>query len=432
MPVDSSVFNNIHSFQDYNMANQDFLARQQAANIAAQQQSSVLKGQALYAAAQTGDQGTYSAALQKLSQNGIDVSDVPQDVATGTKYAEGLRQAQSPLGTLLNAASKLDANQIAANTAAGKSSDPNAIAGAVLTGKALSTTIPQPSPQTITPAQGNALPPSAFTASLTNPQPLAANSDNLDTVLQTTVNPQNATTPLPLSNAPEFIPPKSDPNKTQAANQAAYQQALDAFNTNNKAALAGSVTTAEENAKKNVLQDTGALGSKDILRLYGKLGNEAPNVPGGIANNLWADLTNAANSPSQGAINRGTYDADLNNLYLATIRSLAGTGRVQKAELDKIAEAAPKDSDSTDVKISKANAHLEDYNQRMVDMGFNPSTGQRLAQGEQPQLVPQVPTPGNQSMGQLPVIQNPQDPQFDKLQSGSKFIGPDGIMRVKH
>lgn len=160
------------------------------------------------------------------------------------------------------------------------------------------------------------------------------------------------------------------------------------------------------------------------------MGDEAPKVPGGIISNLGADISNAANAPTDGAINRGAYEADLNNLYLATIRSLAGTGRVQKAELDKIAQAAPKPTDATAVKISKANAHLEDYNQRMVDMGFSPATGQRLAAGEQPQLVPQIPTPGKQSS--IPTISSPSDPEFEKLPSGAQFTGPDGVVRIKH
>ena len=109
MPVDPSVFNNIKTYQDYKNA-QDAVdlqraqvgAQLQGANIDALTKQNLLKGQYLSAAAGTGDQGTWDATRQKLGGLGIDVSDVPPDVATGTQYANSLKIAQSPYGALIN------------------------------------------------------------------------------------------------------------------------------------------------------------------------------------------------------------------------------------------------------------------------------------------------------------------------------------------
>ncbi len=110
MPVDPSIFNNIHTFQDYNIANQDFLAKQKAAQLDAASKSNILATQVLSGAT---DQPTYEAAKQQLSSLGVDTSQYAPDFATGTQQAQQARLAQSPLGTLLNAGLKSQSNQIA-------------------------------------------------------------------------------------------------------------------------------------------------------------------------------------------------------------------------------------------------------------------------------------------------------------------------------
>ncbi len=89
--------------------------------------------------------------------------------------------------------------------------------------------------------------------------------------------------------------------------------------------------------------------------------------------------------PTSGSIAQGQFDADLNNLYLATIRSLKGTGRVMEQELNKIAESAPKATDSMEVKIAKAKAHMAYYSDRMKSLGYDPSQGLGGGQPAQPQ-----------------------------------------------
>lgn len=151
MPVDASIFNNIHSYQDYNMANQDFLARQKAAQLDAATKANVLKAQVVGAGAGSGDQSTYTKAVQSLQQMGIDTSDVPPDINGGVGYANAAINAQKPYA-LGNAQIKAIGANAAGIAALGSQSDA-AAAG-------LSIPIPAGA---ITPAQARTLPPSAFT-----------------------------------------------------------------------------------------------------------------------------------------------------------------------------------------------------------------------------------------------------------------------------
>jgi hypothetical protein len=127
-----------------------------------------------------------------------------------------------------------------------------------------------------------------------------------------------------------------------------------------------------------------ARSNQDIVNMYGKLQQDAQNTPSGMVESGIARASNVLNMPTQGAVNQATFDADLNNLYLATIRSLKGTGRIMEQELVRIAESAPKATDSNEVKIAKAQAHMQYYTDRMKTLGFDPTTGTPLG----PQLGP--------------------------------------------
>lgn len=128
----------------------------------------------------------------------------------------------------------------------------------------------------------------------------------------------------------------------------------------------------------------------DIVGLYNRLKADAQTTPGGLIGSGIASLSNLMNTPTQGALAQAKFDADLNNLYLATIRSLKGTGRVMEMELDKIGEAAPKATDSNAVKMIKAQTHMEYYQQRMHSLGYDPTTGQPSQGGNIP--IPPVPS----------------------------------------
>lgn len=146
------------------------------------------------------------------------------------------------------------------------------------------------------------------------------------------------------------------------------------------------VIQQKERATKRGAQDVEdtvqARGTQDVIGIYNKLKSEANDAPSGLGENIWADVTNAANNPSKGAVARGAYDADMNNLYLGMIRSLKGTGRVMQAELDEIKNAQPKATDSLAVKQSKIEAHMKYYTNRMTELGYDPATGNALGNNQ--------------------------------------------------
>lgn len=416
MAVDPNVFNNIHNFQDYNIANQTFMAQQQAAQIDAATKQNVLKAQIVGAGAGSGNQDTYTKSLQQGASLGLDMSDVPADINGGVGYANAAINAQKPYA-LGNAQIKAIGANAAGISALG--SQPDAAAAGlqvnVPTGAIppVGGALPQIAP---TIQQATTQPPSAFTQANVAPQALP----NVPSVVK---NPQpNATAgsgalladmnggtgdapAAPLANttlpAPNAVPPQ--PVKQSLESPANFNARLSAWQAlpEVKAADAGATTAATSAAESANKRKDQALGNQDIIRLYTKIGQEAPSVPGGVVQNVGANLANAANVPSDAANNRGTFDADINNLFMATIRSLAGTGKVQRTELQQMEGALPKQNDPSGVKISKANAHLDDYNHRMVDMGFDPSTGQPLQAGQQPQMVPPIPIPGKAGAGKV-------------------------------
>lgn len=120
------------------------------------------------------------------------------------------------------------------------------------------------------------------------------------------------------------------------------------------------------------------LSTGDIVGLYGQLKKDAQTTPSGAISSSIASLSNKMGAPTEGAKSQAQFDADLNNLYLATIRSLKGTGRVMEQELIKIGESAPNNNDSNEVKMIKAQAHMDYYTRRMQELGYDPTTGQPL------------------------------------------------------
>lgn len=173
---------------------------------------------------------------------------------------------------------------------------------------------------------------------------------------------------------------------TEAAQQAQKQN------------FAGGISQQTEMGKNRAENLQQGIATNDIVGLYSKLQTDAKTAPSGYLQSQAARAANAMNMPTKGSVAQATFDADLNNLYLATIRSLKGTGRVMEQELNKISEAAPKSTDSMPVKIAKAQAHMAYYQQRMQSLGFDPSTGQ--PQGAAPGGIAPPPTPDqiNQQM----------------------------------
>lgn len=184
-----------------------------------------------------------------------------------------------------------------------------------------------------------------------------------------------------------------------------------------KQQFAGPIAQQTEMGKNRAENIQQMIPTGDIVGLYGKLQQDAQSAPSGMLASGMARGANLLGMPTQGSIAQAKFDADLNNLYLATIRSLKGTGRVMEQELVKIGEAAPKATDSMDVKIAKAQAHMAYYQNRMKELGFDPNTGRPDNQGG----IPNPPTPDQinsqmQQQGGATHRYNPATGQLEQIQ----------------
>lgn len=193
-----------------------------------------------------------------------------------------------------------------------------------------------------------------------------------------------------MAKAGAFKPPKTATGGNRIEDKL-YQDALSRGMTPQEAAQeaakykragateAYDVAKAKQAGKSSSDLGAVALGAKDVLNNYSKLKTDAENAPSGALESGVATISNLANMPTKGAIAQGTFDADVNNLFLATIRTLKGTGRVMQTEIENIQNAAPKNSDSKEVKQAKIDSHMMYYKKRMEDLGFDPDTGKPVS-----------------------------------------------------
>lgn len=152
--LDTNVFDKIKSVQDYSRAADDFQLRKQLAQqqvltggIDAASKANIYSTQLLSGAA-AGGQGAYDQARQHLQSQGIDTSQYAPDVQTAAQQLQAARLAQSPLGTLVNAAGQIDTRNLAYGTASGTlPNDPNAVVKQVLTGGGFGVGAPAPQSQ---------------------------------------------------------------------------------------------------------------------------------------------------------------------------------------------------------------------------------------------------------------------------------------------
>lgn len=248
MAVDLSVYQNQHTLGDYMQRNQAFNMEQQAAGIDAQMKKNIYATQVLSAAAATGSQDAWNQGLSYLHQNGIDVSNWSPNVQIGQQQAQAARLAQSPLGALLNAGSKMDANsdQVAIAGGVMPQGGGNAIVNSLLKSGSLTGGVPvqlpqsspQPSQQNVSPPplystpqsltleeqgaipQGAAVGGAPLSATMNNKIASSLTEDQLPPVMQQAISAQKQTS---------FTPPPKDPTETQAAYQARVQNAFQAW-----------------------------------------------------------------------------------------------------------------------------------------------------------------------------------------------------------
>lgn len=201
---------------------------------------------------------------------------------------------------------------------------------------------------------------------------------------------------------------QQNPNATPQQVYATLKQAKDAglfeqmktpnmrTGQNDKVAEAGAIAQAKSDVKSAASMKEVALGTKDVLNNYNKLLKDSDKAPSGVLESGLASAANLANMPTEGSTAQGTFEADINNLFLATIRTLKGTGRVMLSEINAIKEAVPMKTDSNAVKMAKIKSHMDYYKTRMQDLGYNAETGDKLQENtgttESPQPTAQPPS----------------------------------------
>lgn len=218
MPVDGSIFNNIHSFQDYNMANQKFLAEQQAAQLDSATKANVLKAQLVGGAAGSGDPVALAAVKQHLGTLGIDASDVPDDIPSAIGWANASINAQKPYA-LGNAIAKAVGVNAAGISALGSAADA-AAGGLSIPVPTGAVTPPMQSGSQVPPAQSVASP-RVITPPVTNGMTPAYKAGATDAIF---VNPTPPGTPIAGDNTAPLTPlpsgaPQSSPSVSAAPPQ---------------------------------------------------------------------------------------------------------------------------------------------------------------------------------------------------------------------
>lgn len=257
--LDTGVFDRQKSLIDQTRLQDDFNLKKAAAlqslasgGIDAQSKANIFKTQLLSGAA-AGGQQAYDTARANLAANGIDTSEFAPDVATASGQLSAARQAQSPLGTLLNAGLKAEGNLNSATTAMGGTAGAAAI-------DPLSAAIAKSFTNTIAPGSAPAAAPAQASAPLTAagdsapiitqapdqgsvqiPAKPVANNIPIDSTAPVIAIGQPGapiSTPQPAAGAiPAFVPPAYDPTLTQAANQAKIENARKDYETNNMPAI---------------------------------------------------------------------------------------------------------------------------------------------------------------------------------------------------
>lgn len=350
MAFDANPFANLKTFADYQKADQAFqlqkAAQQQAlqsGGIDAASKSNIYATQVLSGAV-AGGQPAYDQAKQGLNQMGIDTSNWAPDVETGAQQAQAARLAQSPLGSLLNAGLKGEANNIAATQAmgsvtGGQQLDPlsQSLMGKIGLGAAQAS---QP------PIQSNVVP--APKTAMTAPQQSAALSDIYSAPPEATTNVMpNATANTPASSIPRFNPPAQQQGETNQAYNQRVQTAFEAYKADpnyvqaNAAAAASGKDQAEANkaaigAGANYDQVVQTInGIKDLVNSPAGLPQDRGFIPASTQAKLSQNIggTTLGNvlgiAPQAQADNENAFTKLNEAQTIGAIKELASTGQIR-------------------------------------------------------------------------------------------------------
>lgn len=271
--MDTNPFANLHSYGEY--ANAYRAANQTAAaqDLDMANKSNIYATQVLSAATGTGNQDIYNTALQHLNDRGIDITGWAPDVQTAAQQTQAARLAQSPIGALFNAGSKMDANANSVALAGGvlPAGGGNGIVNNLLKTGALTGGVPVTLPS----AQATSSPNGSFQTALANPTldpnaaPVAPAAVKPNPAQLAAANTTDAMfggasqTPTVATPAASFQPPPKDPNETMAAYNARVNQAFEQYKAD--PAYTAKVAAATDQAKEGVKLKTGAEASQEIF-----------------------------------------------------------------------------------------------------------------------------------------------------------------------
>lgn len=368
MALDTNVFDKIKTYSDYQKADQDFqlrkaLAQQQiqTGGIDAASKANIYATQLLSGAA-AGGQGPYDQARQNLNAQGIDTSNYAPDVGTATSQLQAARLAQSPLGTLFNAAQKDQANQIALGGLTGKIT-PGAVAPTIpglslspqADGSVQPTLVPQIASQAPA-AASSAVSPTGVGASVqlddsTNPNsttyngPVSLGAGVPNMTPAQAINAITGQSSAPIANAAPSMAPMAPntaqpfsfraqlPNETLPAYKDAQQQAFEQYKANPDYIKAS--TTASDlgkaGAKASVDAAASSSGYDQVVQTLESLKKMAPDVPQsayGIPSSAQAWVSqNFGNQKA--ANNMSLFNTVNESQTINAIRDLAATGQIR-------------------------------------------------------------------------------------------------------
>lgn len=398
MPLDYNILNNQKSVIDQSRLQQDFdlkkaatLAAIQGAGVDAATKANIYKTQVLSAATATGDQGLYDRARANLSQNGIDISDYPDDVAGAAQVAQAGKIAQSPYGALINGGAK-----IADLTGTIPPALKNLIGGGTAPpAPTINISPPAPinTPTTGAPAAGAAPVINTAPAQMPEPPDLPKLNDP-----NSPNPPAAAPAPLAARTAPQFSYPAYDPasGKTFDAYNKEKAGALDLFKLNNAASIKRDESfagTLGETDAKNVesAKKADELTKRLEMNLQAmlKLNKDVPSsgfIPGGAKSYLSQALSENGVGNGQAATAGNQWDQINNQQVLSEIQQFLAAGgantRINQT-LDKIVQAASginrnDTSQSREAQIKNALAEIKNKNVSVQNLVGNNQNYQEI------------------------------------------------------
>ncbi len=409
--VDFKGYNDSNKFVDYQQANQAFQLQKalqaqqlQGGAIDAASKANIYKTQ-LLSGAVAGGQGAYDQAKQTLQQQGIDTSEFAPDAQTAAQQLQQARLAQSPLGTLFNAAQKDQTNQLALAGLTGQIT-PGAIAPRIPQISAPGVPLPGGAADNAPVQYGNAPIQDATTAitAPASPQPVAPQATP---VAQAPIAAQPQTTAV-LPSVPKFSPPAQKPGETLAAYNARTQQAFEAYKSD--PAYLSSQAAATETGKAQADAAKAAVGANanydQVVQTVNGI-KALNNSPAGLPQDRygipasWRAAANQNFGDQKLADNNNTFNKLNEAQTIGAIKELASTGQIRMTRtLENILNRGYliEPGSSPTSKNQQADAILAELNNNRIATQ-NVNTGLSGGQAAPYQQIPTAATPSTPQPG---------------------------------